>query len=83
MKQPAAPIETFARIKLPAIIDSFMLVAGLLAGWLPGWLAGWLAGWLVGWLGGWVAGWLAASCYLPPRGLGQSPAMNQPNTAIN
>jgi hypothetical protein len=34
MGQPAAPIETFARFQLPAIIDSFMLAAAWLAGWL-------------------------------------------------
>ena len=49
MQQPTAPIETSARIQLPAIIDSVMLAAGCLAGWLVGWLAGWLAG---GWLAG-------------------------------
>ena len=32
MEQPAAPTGTFARFRLPAIIDSFMLAAGWLAG---------------------------------------------------
>ena len=61
--QPAAPMETFARIQLPAIVDSSMLAAGWLLSasflfmdfhkLLPsiydagGWLAGWLAGWLL------------------------------------
>ena len=31
-----APIETFARLQLSAIVDSLMLAAGLLAGWLAG-----------------------------------------------
>ena len=48
MVQPAAPIETFARFQLPAIIDSLMLAAGRLVGWLAGWLVDWLAGWLAG-----------------------------------
>ena len=42
MKRPVAPIESFARFQLAAIIDSLMLAAGWLAGWLVGWLAGWL-----------------------------------------
>ncbi len=38
--QPAAPVETFARFQLPALIDSLMLAAGWLAGWLAVWPAG-------------------------------------------
>ena len=44
MKQPVAPVENFARIRLPAIVDA--------GGWLSGWLAVCLAGWLAGWLAG-------------------------------
>ena len=48
--QPAAPLETFARFQLAAIIDSLMLVA---VGWLAGWMTGCLTerkmdnGWLL------------------------------------
>ena len=62
MAGPAAPIETFARLLLPAIIDSSMLagwLADCLTGWLAGgWLASSLADWLAGWLAGRPVGWL-------------------------
>ena len=65
-----APIESFTRFQLAAIIDSSIhrfIGSGGWAGWAGlDWLAGWLAG-LAGWLArlaglagwaGWLAGWL-------------------------